>query len=400
MTFIKPSLLLVVALVAMSGLTGSLLAEGQSNLATEPYHLDTGLQSRSISFENPTGEPGKGGQAESPLGVGRKGAPAIIFQSGEHIELANIKGPGTIRHIWMTLNSEPRLLRGLVIRAYWDGQKHPSIESPLGDFFGFAHGKTGEFQTAVHSVGENHALNIWLPMPFVENARITLSNESDQSTSIYYQIDYTIGDQHTPAVGRLHTLFKRENPTQSGIDFELLPERRGKGRFLGAVMGVRTLQGDWWGEGEVKMYIDGDKTFPTIVGTGAEDYVGLSFGLQQTPFLYHGANRVTPKDGVAEYGGEGEVSMYRWHLLDPIYWQENIRVTIQQIGFSRAQYYAKPGATRNPQDFKEITRGYKERADDRSTATFWYEPVPSDPLPEMPGAKERMADLAGATMPD
>ena len=361
-------------------------------LASEPWHLDTGLTSRSISFENPTGDPGMGGSAASRLGPGRKGAPAKMFLAGTELKLADIEGPGTIRHIWMTLDATPTLLRGLVIRAWWDGQEHPSIETPVGDFFGFAHGHTGAFQTAVHSVGERYGMNIWLPMPFTQRARITISNETDKSTSFYYQVDYTVGDRHAPDIGRLHTLFRRENPTTLGQDFVILPERHGKGRYIGAVLGIRTHQDNWWGEGEVKMFLDGDRELATIVGTGSEDYVGLSYGMQQTPFLYHGATLSHPENGISARDVPGEVSMYRWHLPDPVYWKESIRVTIQQIGFSLQQLFTRPDPSPEFMDFTEITSAYYERQDDWSTATFWYEPVPSEPLPPMLKLAERLVD--------
>lgn len=373
--------------------TASAAQSNVSQLINEPYQLNTILQSRSISFENPTGEAGKGGTAASPLGAGRKGAPAVILLPGMEVQLADITGPGTIRHIWMTMKARRAMFRGLVIRVYWEGQEHPSIEAPIGDFFGFAHGKTEAFQSAVHSVGEDYGMNIWLPMPFTKRARFTMTNESDTQTSLYYQIDYTIGDAHTSDVGRLHTLFRRENPTTIGKDFELLPERKGKGRYIGSVIGVKARGEEWWGEGEVKIYLDSDTTLPTIAGTGAEDYVGLSFGVQQTSFQYHGANRVTPKDGIPDDGNNGEVSMYRWHLPDPIYWNSKIRVTIQQIGFSGPQYYAHPDTVENPTKFEQYMTGYKEVSGDWSAATFWYEPIPSQPLPPMPGIEARMADL-------
>ena len=172
----------------------------------------------------------------------------------------------------------------------------------------------------------------------------------------FYQIDYTLGDKHPEDVGRLHTVFRRENLTTKGEDFTLLPHREGKGRFLGSVIGVRYLDKQWWGEGEMKAFIDGDGEFPTICGTGAEDYVGLSFGMQQTPFLYHGCSL---NDAKKQF-----VSMYRWHVLDPIVWKDEIRVTIQQIGHKETSI--------NPNDYMDQLY---ERADDWSTATFWYEPV-------------------------
>jgi hypothetical protein len=345
------------------------VAQQTVDLVHQPYLLDTGLLSRSISFENPTGAPGGGGKAASALGVGRKGAPSRVLKPGEAVQLCDIKGPGTIRHIWMTMRAfpphlapnQPAVLRSLVIRARWDGQEHPSIECPVGDFFGFAHGKVSAYQSAVHSLGPLSGLNLWLPMPFTKQATIALTNEHDKDVVLYYQIDYTLGDKHLDNVGRLHTLFRRENPTTKKRDLELLPQRKGKGRFIGAVIGVRNLHADqWWGEGEVKVYLDGDTQFPTICGTGSEDYVGFSWGIQQATFLYNGCS-LKEKDFV---------SMYRWHLPDPIVWQQEARVTIQQLG--------NPGG---------------ETEDDWSCATFWYEPTPSASLPPMPGVQSRTIDI-------
>jgi hypothetical protein len=336
------------------------------------YDLGTGLESRSISFENPTGEPGQGGQEASKLGVGRKGFPAKGIAPGEMVILCNIEGPGTIRHIWITggIKDHPKALRSMVVRAYWENQEHPSVECPLGDFMGNAHAKVNSYQSAVHSTGINAALNIWLPMPFNQNAKMTLTNEGDENITIFYQIDYTIGDRHPEKLGRLHVCFRRQNPTTLKEDFEILPQRKGEGRFIGTVLGIRTLTGNWWGEGEIKIYMDGDTDFPTICGTGSEDYVCLSYGMQQTPFAFHGCS----------WNQEGFISMYRWHLPDPIYWKEECRITIQQIGWSR-ESQEKTGSS------------LYERQDDWSSATFWYEPVPSAKLPEFPDLESRVKDL-------
>lgn len=343
-----------------------------TELVSEPFDLGTGLQSRSISFENPTGAKGAGGMVASPLGVGRKGAPARMIASGETVQLCDIQATGTIRHIWATTFNMPPIFRSVVIRVYWEGQEHPSIEAPLGDFFGFAHGKVVAYQSAVHSVGEAAALNFWLPMPFNKRARITLTNEAPFAVPFFYQIDYTIGDTHPQNFGRMHVSFHRENPTTLKRDFELLSKRTGRGRLIGSVIGVRTERTQWWGEGEMKAYLDGDTEFPTICGTGSEDYVGLSFGMQQTPFQYLGCS----------LNEKGFISMYRWHLPDPIYWMEDIRVTIQQIGHR--------GTSRSP---AEYANQLYEIEDDWSAATFWYEPVPSLPLPAMPDLAARTKDL-------
>lgn len=342
------------------------------NLVNSPFIIDTGLESRSISFENPTGERGAGGKKASPLGVGRKGSPAKGLAPGQEVRLCDIEGPGTIRHIWMTTFNAPLSLRGAVIRVWWDDQEYPSIECPIGDFFGIAHGKVTAYQSALHSVGENAAFNFWLPMPFTQRARITITNEADTPMPLFYQIDYTIGDKHGEDVGRLHTLFRRENPTTATEDFHLLPKRSGKGRLIGSLIGVRVDDTKWWGEGEVKMYVDGDDEFATIVGTGAEDYVGLSFGIQETPHRYHGCT----------LNQDGYITMYRWHLPDPIYWKEDIRVTIQQIGHK--------GTNSKPEEY--MNQLY-EREDDWSTATFWYEAIPSEKLPAMPDLEARTKDI-------
>ena len=231
----------------------------QTDLADAPYQLDTGLLSRSICFENPTGAPGEGGKAASKLGVGRKGAPSISLKAGQEVQLCDIEGPGTIRHIWMTTSNKPVNLRSLVIRAWWDGQTHPSVECPIGDFMGFAHGKVMPYFSAVHSLGRNAGMNIWLPMPFTTRARITLTNAGQQAVPLFYQVDYTIADEHPEDVGRLHVLFRRENPTTQKQDFELLPKRIGKGRYIGALIGIRNMHpNQWWGEGEIKVFMDGD----------------------------------------------------------------------------------------------------------------------------------------------
>ncbi len=356
---------ILAALVLVAGGCASVPAPQRAcDLIAQPYLLDTGLVSRSISFENPTGAPAEGGRAASHLGVGRKGRPMKDLKPGETVQLCDIQGPGTIRHIWVTTRAEPAILRSLVVRAWWDGQEHPSIECPLGDFFGFAHGKVMPYQSAVHSVGSSAGMSIWLPMPFAARARFTITNEGDKPAPLYYQIDYTLGDGHAADVGRLHVLFRRENPTTLKQDFVLLPQRTGPGRFIGSCIGIRSLGDGWWGEGEIKVYMDGDKEFPTICGTGSEDYVGLSWGIQQTPFMYNGCS----------LNQKNFVSMYRWHLPDPVAWRKACRITIQQIGWKK-------------------DAGLFERQDDWSCATFWYEPVPSAPLPPMPDAKARTADL-------
>ncbi len=362
--FRKSQSMLYAYLVLLMLLSISPLHAG--DIITEPYLLDTGLVSRSISFENPTGAPGEGGKAASKLGMGRKGSPARTMKPGDVQPLCDIEGPGTIRHIWVTTQKAPKNLRSLILRVWWEGQTHPSIECPIGDFMGIGHGRVMAHQTAIHAVGESAGMNIFLPMPFRKRAKMTITNEAGSEAKpvpLFYQIDYTIGDKHPQGVGRLHVLFRRENPTTLKQDFELLPQRKAKGRFIGSLIGIRNTHPDqWWGEGEIKVYMDGDTDFPTLCGTGSEDYVGLSWGIQQTPYLYNGCS----------LNDKNFITMHRWHLPDPIAWQEECRITIQQIAWKN---------------------GLAETQDDWSCATFWYEPTPSAALPKMPDAPARTANI-------
>ena len=348
-------------------LAGSVRGQNFRAVADDLYAVKVPVESRSISFENPTGEKGQAAQAPGVGSVpGRKGSPARDVKPGQTITLCDIKGPGVIRHIWVTTDHKSRQgLLGIVIRAYWDGQEHPSVEAPLGNFFGISHGLAVQqaYQSAAHSVNPLAGMNIWLPMPFSKQARITITNESDQDAPVFYNIDYTIGDNFPEAFGRLHVLFRRENPTTLMKDFEILPKREGMGRFIGCVLGIRPLGPYWWGEGEFKVYLDGDEEWPTIAGTGTEDYIGQSWGLQDKTYLYGGV-------ALADHSRK-LYSIYRWHIADPIYWKKDIRVTIQQIGHNNKTGF--------------------EREDDWSTTTFWYEPIPSKPLPAMPEYAARIA---------
>lgn len=350
------------------------------SLFLPPYELLPGIVSRSISFENPTGARGAGGMEASPLGQGRKGSAVRHVQNGETIVLADISGTGTIRHIWLTTHDKPHLLRGSLIRIFWEGQSHPSIELPLCEFFGFANGKSRAFQSAFHSVSSTKGMNFWLPMPFTRNARIEFVNESGSRLPLFYQVDYTLGDSHDETVGRVHAAFTRESPTTKKRDLEILPERHGRIRYLGAVIGVRPHDPLWWGEGELKAYLDDDDEFATIVGTGAEDYIGHAFGIQDEAFLHNGCNFREK----ADVSDTGMVSIYRWHLADPIVCERRMRITIQQIGH-RPTYKA---ATID--DYKAELY---ERADDWSAAAFWCEATPSAPLPPCPDAALRLAGI-------
>jgi hypothetical protein len=337
-----------------------------ADISDSPYIVNVPIESRSITAENPTGEKGKGGMAASNIGVGRKGRALLNLNPGQKITLCEIKGPAVIRRMWVTLPSKKENLMGFVIRGYWDGQKTPSIEAPIGYFFGSAHGITKAYQSAVHSTTDTAGMSIYLQMPFTKSAKFTVTNEGpEKNVPFYYQVDYTINEKIPADAGRLHVLFRRENPTTLGQDFTILPKRTGMGRFMGCVLGINNADNKWWGEGEVKMYLDGDEKFPTICGTGTEDYIGHAWGFHENAaFLYGGMAMIKDK----------LYTLYRWHLPDPIYWKKDIRVTLQQIGAGGVQ-----------------GGGYYNKQEDVSAAAFWYEPIPSAPLPEMPNYELRVA---------
>jgi hypothetical protein len=276
-------ILLGLALVLVAG-CGLKRAAAQSL-----YTLPEGVQTRWASPENPGGEKGKGAQTNG----GRKGRPAVSIKAGEQVTLAEIRGSsGTVRRIWVTINDRsPAMLRGLKIEMFWDGATKPAVSAPLGDFFGLGLGQMVAFQSALFASPEGKSFNCYIPMPFRTGMKIVVTNESGRDLAFFfYDIDCTLGDKHDASVLYFHAHYRRENPTEMQKDFEILPRILGKGRFLGASLGVqanRELHFDkWWGEGEVKVYLDGDREWPTLAGTGTEDYVGTGWGENQYFHLY------------------------------------------------------------------------------------------------------------------
>ena len=299
----------------------------------DPSLIDDRLDCRSVSFENPTGARGGGGKTSR----GRKGRPFHIFEPGEKVVLADIVGAGTVRHTWMTLGSwPPEVMRALRLEVFYDGLSEPSISVPILDFFGLPHGRAAEYYSALISANEGRGLNSHIPMPFGHSIRVEFTNESARHVTLYYQIDYTLEPSISPSPSYLHTTFRRENPTTVGRDFVIAEGLKGPGRFLGCAVGIRVLnKGHWYGEGEVKIFRDGDSEFPTYCGTGLEDYVGSAYGLGRHYGIYSGSPICIPApqpNGVADSAGPDFASFYRWHLPDPIMFTDDLRVTIQQIG--------------------------------------------------------------------
>ncbi len=299
----------------------------------DPSHIDTSLDSRSISFENTSGARGNGGRSAG----GRKGAPNRTIRAGERIVLADIAGSGTIRHIWCTIPpAPPPTMRSIIVEVFYGSAADPSISVPLLDFFGVPCGRPTAFSSALTAVQEGRGFNAYFPIPFRDGVRIELCNGATTDTVLYFQIDYTLGEVASDS-GLLHASFRRENPTQLRRDFVIADGFTGPGRYLGCVVSVRPIDaGLWYGEGEVKIYRDGDSDLATYCGTGLEDYVGTAWGMGQ----HHAPFAGVPVDCRPQHATGGMASLpdhagfYRWHLPDPIVFHTSLKVTIQQIGMN------------------------------------------------------------------
>ena len=354
-------------------------------------------ETRWANAENPRGEKGKAAQANG----GRKGAAFAVLKAGESRILSEATGTsGTVRRIWITIpDRSPTVLRSTRIDMYWDGAKTPAVTAPLGDFFGVGLGRTAAFYSALFSNPEGRSFNCIIPMPFRTAMKIVLTNEGTADiTHLFYQVDYTIGDAHGPDSLYFHAHFRRENPTTMQQDYMILPKVEGRGRYLGANIGVRANAQryftTWWGEGEVKAYIDGDTEFPTLAGTGTEDYIGTAWGEGRFANWYQGAPIVDEK--------QHEYAFYRYHIVDPIYFYKEIRVTIQQIGYltdeardpiqKSGQPLYKAGPGRVPLNTSK--GGIFEREDDWSSCVYFYLDRPEDGLPPLQPVADRVKDLS------
>jgi len=383
----------LVVLAGAFALTASTIA------AQQLFEIPKGVETRWYSFENPTGAPGAGGKTQE----GRKGAAYRTVRPGEVVSLAEVTGPGVIRRIWLTVPQKVEALRGFVVRATWDDQDWPSVEAPLQDFFGLPFARQVPFQSALFSNPEGRSFNSVVPMPFKKRARLTITNESPIEAMLFYDVDVTIGDTLPADLAYFHARYRRENPTAPKHDFEILPRVVGRGRYLGANVGVRTTAHRrplWFGEGELKIYLDGDRDQPTLVGTGTEDLVGSAWGLGKFDHLYQGAPLSEEKDGVFGF--------YRYHIPDPVYFQKAIRVALQQIaGGTVKDLRALPAAdrpelVRNHQPFDPA--GYSKPADEENWENFetpqdvcatayWYQTLPSPRWPALEVYADRVKDL-------
>ncbi len=344
---------------------------GLGNLAK----LSTAV-TRSISPENFTGEAGKGGMAiegtgKAPareLGQGWKVSPSININAGETVTLAQIDGAGAIQHIWLTV--APQWWRKLVIRFYWDDETTPSVETPLGDFFCNGWSVRSNVTSLAVCVNPAGGFNSYWEMPFRKGARITLENLSPEDIlGFYYQITYTQTDI-ADDVGYFHAQWRRSNPLPYQRDHTLLEGVKGQGQYVGTYIAWGVNNSGWWGEGEIKFFMDDDREFPTICGTGTEDYFGGAwnfehpkgqYGVFSSP--YSGLSQVIQPDGL--YQSQTRFGMYRWHITDPIRFQRELRVTIQALGW-------------------RSERRYLPLQDDIASTVFWYQSEPHTPFATLP----------------
>lgn len=306
-------------------------------------------RSRSISPENFTGEPGAGGAATEgtgayqarELGRGWKISPSVDIEPGSTFTLAAIEGQAVIRHIWLT--TDAKNWRSMVLRCYWERDAEPAIEVPLGDFFCQGWGEFAQVNSVPIAVNPKGGFNSYWEMPFREHALLTLTNLGPEQARVYYQIDYELTEVPADS-GYLHAQWRRSNPLPYKEVHTVLDTVDGKGHYIGTYLATGSHNSDWWGEGEFKFYMDGDKEFPTICGTGTEDYVGgaWNFDLPEkgyttysTPYL--GLPQVLRPDGL--YRSQQRFGMYRWHLPDPIRFHQNLRITVQALGWRSLDRY-------------------------------------------------------------
>ena len=338
-------------------------------------------KTRSISPENFSGEKGKAGMADPAdkdklnvanashaardLGQGWKVNPFVRINPGETFTMAVIEGPGAIQHIWMTPTGNWRFS---ILRIYWDDETEPSVECPVGDFFGMGWNQYAHLVSSAVCVNPGSAFNCYWVMPFRKKCRITMQNVNDADPmTLYYQIDYTLTEVPADA-GYFHVQFRRENPDESSV-YTINDGIKGKGQFVGVYLAWGVNNNGWWGEGEIKFYMDGDSKFPTICGTGTEDYFCGSYNFDRegkyTEFCtpYSGLVQVIRPDG--SYKSQQRFGLYRWHIMDPIRFESDLKITIQDLGWHQGGRYLK-------------------QQSDISSACFWYQSEPHAKFPKLP----------------
>lgn len=335
-------------------------------------------ETRSLSAENVTGEKGKGGMATDgtgagcarDLGVGWKVSPSVRIQAGETYTLADVEGPGAIQQIWMTPTGPWRYS---ILRVYWDDQEQPAVECPVGDFFACGWNKFAPVVSQPVCVNPGSAFNCYWEMPFRRHCRMTMTNIGDEAMTLYYQINYTLTDVPDDAA-YFHAQFRRTNPLPYKEVYTIVDGIRGQGHYVGTYMAWGVNNTGWWGEGEIKFYLDGDR-HPTICGTGTEDYFCGSYNFENKE-THHYQEFCTPYAGLAQvirpdglYQSQTRFGLYRWHIMDPVRFKKDLRVTIQALGWRSGGRYLP-------------------LQDDIASVAYWYQTLPAAPFPALPGRDE------------
>ncbi len=370
---------MVISFGQQNGFNG--MSSGLDNL----YRLSK-AKTRSISPENPTGEKGKGGMAKEgvaskaarDLGSGWKVSPYVIIDPGKTQTLAEISGSGAIQHIWLTPTG---IWRFSILRMYWDDEKEPSVEVPLGDFFCAGWGEYAHLSSLAVCVNPGSAFNSYWVMPFRKKCKVTIENINTEKVTIFYQVDYTLTDVPEDAA-YFHAQFRRTNPVQYKDVLTIVDNIKGKGQYVGTYLAWGVHNNSWWGEGEIKFYMDGDKEFPTINGTGTEDYFCGSYDFDTRKKIATGVEVVdytefsTPYSGLHQViRGDGHYKvmqrfgMYRWHIMDPVRFEQDLRITIQDLGW---RYDGR----------------YLAQQSDISSVAYWYQAEPHNPFPKLPTKDE------------
>ena len=340
-------------------------------------------KTRSISPENFTGEKGAAGMstnglalhAASDLGQGWKVSPYISVKAKSTFTLAAIDGPGAIQQIWMTPAPLDKT-RFYILRFYWDGETEPSVECPLSDFFACGWGQYAPITSLPVCVNPGSAFNCYWTMPFRKKAKITIENLDDKDMVLYYQINYALTKVPKDAA-YFHAQFRRENPLQCKGTYTILNGVQGKGQYVGTYLAWEVHSPGWWGEGEIKFFMDGDKEFPTICGTGTEDYFCGSYNFdtqingksRYTTFStpYSGLVQALPADKIYQPGQR--FGLYRWHIADPVRFEKDMRVTIQALGWQDGGRYL-------------------QLQDDIASTAFWYQTEPHAKFPPFPSKEQ------------
>lgn len=332
-------------------------------------------QTRSISPENPTGAKGAGGMATEgtcagaarELGRGWKVNPCVSVGPQQEVVLADIAGSGAIQQIWMTPTGN---WRDGILRIYWDDQAQPSVECPVGDFFAATWNRFAPVSSLAVCVNPGSAFNCYWEMPFRRRCRMTFTNLAPEAMRLFYQINYTLTDVPEDCA-YFHAQFRRVNPVPYKALYTILDGVRGRGHYVGTVMAWGVNNSGWWGEGEIKFHLDGDGEWPTLCGTGTEDYFCGSYNFenkatrqyQEYTTPYAGLHQVIRPDGV--YQSQQRFGMYRWHIMDPVRFERDLRITIQALGWRSGERYLP-------------------LQDDLSSVAYWYQTLPTAPFPALP----------------